>query len=152
MTTTKAYKILVVDDNPDDTFMTKRALTKAGFGVEVETAAGGEAALELLRNGVDLPSLILLDLKMPGMSGTDTLRLIRNDESLKNITVIILTNSTLESDKNGALAAGADGFLQKASDFGLFCGDIKAILERWLNEGKCGEKDKGKRQVIEDHA
>ncbi len=92
----------------------------------------GEAALELLQNQEALPSLIFLDLKMPGISGIDTLRRIRADERLRNIRVIIMTNSILASDKSASFAAGADGFLHKEFDVSLFGKDIKSILERWL--------------------
>lgn len=132
MKSNKAHKILIIDDNPNDIYLAKRALSKAGFEVEVEAVMHGEAALELLRNEDDLPSLILLDLNMPGMSGIDTLRQIRADCRVSNITVIIATNSPLESDKNESYAAGADDFLNKAFDMDRFGRDIKSVLERWL--------------------
>jgi two-component system, response regulator len=134
MKTKLLHKILIVDDDPNDTFLTKRALSKSGFEVEVETAVGGECAIELLRNKDDIPSLILLDLKMPGMSGVDTLRQIRADSRLRNVRVIIVTNSLLESDKEESYAAGADGFLNKAFDRDQVGGDLESILERWLKE------------------
>lgn len=123
---------MIVDDDPDDTEMTKRVLSKSGFEVKVEAVLHGEAALELLRKEDDLPSLILLDLKMPGMGGIDTLRRIRADERLKNITVVILTNSLLEADKKESYDAGANGFLQKAFDIDRFGRDVLSALERWL--------------------
>ena len=98
----------------------------------VGAVESGEAALELLQKEDDLPSLILLDIKMPGMSGIDTLRRIRSDGHLKNIPVIVATNSILESDRNASYAAGADGFIQKDFDISKFGRDIKSILERWL--------------------
>jgi len=134
MKTTKTKKILIIDDDPNDTFMTKRGLSKSGFDVRVEEAASGEAALELLRNEDELPSLIFLDLKMSGMSGIETLRQIRADKHLKDITVIISTNSLLEADKNASYAAGATGFIEKGFDITLFEREIKAVLERWLKE------------------
>ena len=66
---------------------------------KVEAATGGEEALKHLRGGVTLPALILLDLKMPGMSGFDVLREIRADERLKPVPVIVVTSSSLESDR-----------------------------------------------------
>lgn len=132
MKTAKTHKILIIDDDPNEIELTRRTLSRAGVEVKIETASCGDAALELLQNKDDLPSLIFLDLKMPGLSGIDTLRLIRADEHVKNITVIILTNSMMESDKKGAFASGANGFLQKAYDIDQFGMDIKAVLERWL--------------------
>jgi two-component system response regulator len=132
--TDKRRKILIIDDDPNDIFMTKRALLKSGFNVEVEAATSGEAALEFLQKEDCLPSLILLDVKMPIMSGIETLRRIRADERLGNIRVVILTTSILESDKKEAYEAGANYFLNKAFDIGQLCADIKSILERWLKE------------------
>ena len=134
MKTRKPHKILIVDDDPNDRFMAKRALSKSGVDAEVETVWRGEAALELLRHEADLPSLILLDLKMSGMSGIDFVRQIRADDRLKNITVIIVTNSLLESDKKEAYAAGADDFLNKALDTDRFGRDIQSVLACWLKE------------------
>jgi len=132
MKTTTAHKILIVDDDPNETKMTKWVLSKSGFNVKVEMASHGEAALELLRKEDDLPPVIFLDLKMPGLSGIETLRMMRADERLRNITVIILTNSLLEGDKKESYAAGAEGFLHKAFDIDRFGKDIKSVLERLL--------------------
>jgi CheY-like chemotaxis protein len=126
------HKVLIVDDDQNDIELTKRVLSKSGFKVPVETVTRGDTAFEVLRKVKDLPSLILLDLKMPGMSGIDILRQIRADERLKNVTVIVVTNSLLDSDRNESFAAGADDFLQKAFDIDRFGRDMKSILERWL--------------------
>lgn len=135
METVATHKVLIVDDDPNDVEMTKRALRKSGFEVTIETATNGGAALELLRKERDLPSLVLLDLKMPGMGGIDLLRRIRSDERLKKITVVVLTTSLLEADKKESYAAGADDFYHKAFDLDLFGRNIKSMLERWLKEG-----------------
>jgi two-component system, response regulator len=134
MKAAKTHKILIVDDESNEIEMTKRVLSKTGLEVTVNEATHGEAALELLRRQDELPSLVFLDLKMPGMSGIDTLRKIRSDGRLKNIPVIIMTNSLLESDKLSSYAAGADGFLHKAFDMTIFARDIEALLKRWLGE------------------
>lgn len=122
--------ILIVDDNPDDIEITRIILGRIGRPLTVEDAPSGEAALTRLRGGKDLPSMILLDIKMPGMSGIDTLCQIRADERLKAIPVIIVTSSSLESDEIQAYAAGADNFLQKAFDMERFSNEIKNILEQ----------------------
>jgi CheY-like chemotaxis protein len=132
MKTRTAHRILIVDDDPGDAEMTKRALSRAGLQLEVETVSCGEDALELLRKGSDLPSVILLDLKMSGLSGIETLGMIRADGRLRNITVIIVTNSLLEADRKASHDVGADDFLCKAFDLDRFAMDIKSALERWL--------------------
>jgi CheY-like chemotaxis protein len=134
MAITKTHKVLIVDDDPSDIYITKRILSQAWSEVQVETASRGEIALELLHGEDELPSLIFLDLKMPGMSGIATLRRIRADERLKDITVIVLTNSLLKADKEEAYAAGANGFIQKAVDMDLFAREIRSLLERWLKD------------------
>lgn len=125
-----AHTILIVDDNPDDIEITKIILGRIGRALTVEDAPSGEAALTRLRDGKDLPSMVLLDIKMPGMSGIDTLCQIRADERLKAIPVIIVTSSSLESDEKQAYAAGADNFLHKAFDIEQFSSEIKNILEQ----------------------
>ena len=129
-----AQTVMVVDDDSDDIEITRRALEKSGRGVTFTAAPSGEAALALLQCSAELPSLILLDLKMPGMSGIDVLRRMRLDERLKRIPVVIVTNSTLDSDRNAALDAGADGFLHKDFDLDRFGRDIQDQLERWIKD------------------
>jgi CheY-like chemotaxis protein len=123
---------LIIDDNPDDVEITKRTLARIDREVKVETALGGEAALELLRGPKALPSLILLDLKMSGMNGLGTLRNIRGDERTKHVPVIIVTSSALEADEKDSYEAGADGFLHKAFERDRFVSDMKSVLKRWM--------------------
>lgn len=126
--------VLIIDDSQDDILITKRVLSKIGPEVRAETALGGKAGLKFLIDAKTLPALILLDLKMPGMSGFDALREIRSGERLKNIPVIMVTSSALESDMKEAYASGADGFIHKAFDIEHFSEDIKHVLERWLKK------------------
>ena len=76
--------------------------------------------------------LIFLDLKMLGLSGFDVIRLVRSDERLKHITIIVVSNSTLEEDKEESIKAGANNFLHKAFDLDCFEKDMKTLLERYL--------------------
>jgi len=134
METAITHTILIIDDNLDDVEITKRTLARMDRELKVETALRGETALELLRREEALPALILLDLKMPGMSGFDTLRKIRADERMKHIPVIIVTSSSLEADEKAGYEAGADAFLHKAFDIDRFERDIKSVLDRWLKQ------------------
>jgi len=124
--------ILIIDDSNDDVLITKRVLSKIRPEVRTEVASSGNAGLTLLRQARELPGLILLDLKMPGMSGFDTLRLIRTDAHMKNIPVVVVTSSTLEADKEQSYTSGANGFLHKAIDIDQFTKDIRHLLEHWL--------------------
>ena len=114
------HTILIIDDNLDDVEIAKRILSRMGRKWDLKTAPRGEVALELLHSGTDLPSLILLDLKMPGMSGFDVLQTIRADDRMKHIPVIIVTSSSLEADEVKGYEAGADAFLHKAFDIERF--------------------------------
>ena len=120
--------IMIVDDNPDDIEITQAVLEEIGRKEEVKAARDGLQALRNLREGKHLPRLILLDLKMPGMSGFDCLREIRADERLRKIPVIVVTSSSLESDRQKAHAAGANGFLLKDIDADRFGASLKAAI------------------------
>lgn len=96
----------------------------------------GEAALQYLQKAEDLPALILLDLKMYGMSGIETLRKIRSDLRLNRIPVVVVTSSRLQTDKDEAYAAGANDYLHKAVDLNQFSKDIESIVELWVSEGR----------------
>ncbi len=124
--------ILIVDDSPDDIEITRLALKKAASDVSVRSAESGEHAMRFLHDSRDLPSLIFVDLKMCGMSGIDMVRLVRADERMKHIPLIILTNSSLESDMRKAYDAGANSFIHKAFDMDKFGREIKTHLECWL--------------------
>jgi two-component system response regulator len=131
-TSSSEWTVLVVDDNPDEVEITGRALSKIRQDLKVQAISTGEAALERLRTMEKLPSVVVLDLKMPGMSGFDVLRRMRSDERLKDIHVIVVTNSALESDRKESYAAGADFFLQKAFDLNQFSREMKPLLDRLL--------------------
>ena len=95
-------------------------------------AVSGEAALKYLREGEELPALILLDLKMCGMSGIETLQEIRADARINKIPVVVVTSSSLESDEKEAYTAGANGYLHKALDLKQFSKDITSLLDCWV--------------------
>jgi two-component system response regulator len=124
--------ILIVDDDRDDIELTKIALDTARPEVRVNVAVSGEDALNCLRHGGDKPALILLDLKMCGMSGIETLQRIRADARFNKIPVVVVTSSSLQTDEKEAYATGANGYLHKAPDLQQFSKDIKSILDRWV--------------------
>ncbi|MDA8124623.1 MAG: response regulator [Deltaproteobacteria bacterium] len=124
--------ILIIDDNRDDIEITRIVLEEIGRKEKVEAATDGYQAMKRLRENEHLPSLILLDLKMPGMSGFDCLREIREDQRLKPIPVIVVTSSSLESDRQESIDAGADSFLYKTIDIDRFGRSLDAELQRFL--------------------
>jgi two-component system response regulator len=123
-------KILIVDDSEDEVYLTRRAISKVAPEVTSEIALDGTAALELLRKAGDLPSLILLDLHLPRMSGLEVLREIRSDSRLRHLAVVLLSASGYQP--KDAPEAGADGFLLKHCNSDEFRKNLAAILNERL--------------------
>jgi len=127
-------KILIIDDNPNDVEITRVALAEKGWNLEIKSAKRCDIALEGLRNEEDLPFLIILDLKIPGMSGIDCLKEIRADRKLQNIPVAVVTSSSHPADRKDALAAGASDYLYKAFDFDQYGDDLSTMINRFKKD------------------
>jgi len=124
--------ILLVDDDRVDVMTTKRALKDINVTNPVYTARNGEEALELLRDGkTEKPGVILLDLNMPRMNGIEFLRVIKNDDSLKRIPVVVLTTSKEEENKVGSFSLGVAGYMIKPVDYIKFVEVIRTINMYW---------------------
>lgn len=104
------YTILLVDDDQFITVVYSEGLEKAGYNVV--TVHDGEAALESLRTS--RPDLVLLDIIMPKVNGFEVLEAVQNDEALKTIPIIVLTNLSQASDQQEALRLGAVDFITKS--------------------------------------
>jgi len=132
--------ILLVEDNPDDVILTKRALKDANIANEVIIARDGVEALEYLRGegaheGRDtsvMPEVILLDLKMPRMGGLELLKIIRSKKRTKLLPVVILTSSKEERDVIESYSLGANSYIQKPVDFDQFADAVKQLGLYWL--------------------
>ena len=117
-------RILIADDNPDnlDIFRTRLAV----HGYEILTAADGEEALAVARE--KRPDLILLDVMMPKMDGTDVCRRLKTDTSLPFIPIVMITAKSATQDVVTALDAGADEYLTKPVDHGALVARVKSML------------------------
>ena len=126
----------MADDDEDDRYMMKEALAKAGVSLPVFCVEDGEELLTLLQEHQDQnavhPAFILLDLNMPKMDGRKSLELIRKDESLKKIPVIIFTTSDSEDDIAHAYEYGANSFILKPSSFSSMIDIMKTLKAYWL--------------------
>jgi len=114
--------ILIADDDEDDLFFTTRALRKAGVLAPILTCANGVETVALLREHLKgpragLPRAIFLDFKMPQMSGFETLKWIRSQERLADVSVIMLSGSKEVRDTQLAESLGADGYLVKCPTY-----------------------------------
>ncbi|GAC1593513.1 MAG: response regulator [Acidimicrobiales bacterium] len=132
-----AVRVLVAEDNEDHRFLTVRALRQAGGErVSVEAVADGEQALDFLyrRHGYEdceRPHLIVLDLKMPRLSGLQVLEQIKADEGLRSIPIVVLTSSDLARDVNDAYRLGTNSFVTKPAGTEVLKG-LLAVGQYWL--------------------
>jgi CheY-like chemotaxis protein len=141
-------QILLVEDNNMDVILTLDAFKEAKLKNKINVARNGQEALDYLfgrdkyanRDEYPMPSLILLDLKMPGIDGFEVLRQIKGTEKLKRIPVIILTSSKEEGDRTLSYDIGANSYLMKPVSFEGFTEVVKKIDDYWftLNIGATG--------------
>jgi two-component system, response regulator len=132
--------ILLVEDNPDDVALTLRALKKNDIASNVVIARDGLEALDLLfgseanpaQSGGILPVLVLLDLKLPRISGIEVLQRLRADERTKLVPVVILTTSREEQDLIDGYRFGANSYIRKPVDFDKFVEAVKQLGLYWL--------------------
>lgn len=137
--------VLLVEDNPDDEALTIRALRKANVANEIEVVRDGKEAVDFLfcegqhaaRDGSLMPALILLDLKLPKLSGFDVLQRLRADSRTKLIPVVILTSSSQDEDVVRSYQSGANSYVRKPVDFSDFVDAVAKLGLYWmiLNEG-----------------
>lgn len=123
--------VLLVDDDEDDRFLVEQAWRKAGIAHALLARGDGAAALELLRSG-NPPALLLLDIKMPGLSGFELLERLRADPELRRLPVLMLTASTAPSDVRRAYELGANAFFIKPSTVAELVELLGAVQACWL--------------------
>jgi len=126
--------ILIVDDNPDDFFAVQRELTRSGLSNPLVQCDSAESALDYLhRRGAyattpaTKPAMILLDINMPRMSGTEFLRTIRANPVHGMVPVIMMTSSNDDRDVLAAFEGGANSYILKPVSFGGLIGAIQRI-------------------------
>lgn len=132
--------VLVVEDDENDVFFLRRALHSTGAEIDLRVASDGRQALDYLLGRGDfgdrakhpLPGLVLLDLKVPYVSGLDVLRQIRATPELRRLIVVVLTSSALDSDVSEAYEIGANSFLVKPSRLEEQKELAERIVRYWL--------------------
>jgi CheY-like chemotaxis protein len=124
--------ILLVEDDIVDTMSVKRALKELQVTNHLDHVENGEEALEYLRNPENIkPAIILLDLNMPKMNGIEFLAVIKKEEELKRIPVIVLTTSRGELDKIQSFDLGVAGYMIKPVDYQQFVEVMRTIRLYW---------------------
>ena len=135
-------EILLVEDDPRDVRMTVRELKHDGIEVEhtIEVARDGEEALDFLfcrgahrnRSITHPPALVLLDLKLPKVSGLEVLREVKAKRETQAIPVVVLTSSREDKDMIESYKLGVNSYVQKPVDFDQFRQTIKTLGLYWL--------------------
>lgn len=141
--------ILLVEDNPSDIELTRRAFDKSGIANRLVIVEDGQDALDFLfckgsytaRDPRDTPVLILLDLKLPRVEGLEVLRQIKADPVARRIPVVILTSSNEENDRAAGYDLGTNSYIRKPVDFEQFAETIQQLGLYWLviNESPPGD-------------
>ena len=135
-----AVEILLVEDNPNDVELTLRALKENKLANRIQVVEDGAAALDFLfangafaqRDAEALPKVVLLDLKLPKVSGLEVLRAIKSDERTKLVPVVVLTSSQEERDIVESYHLGANSYITKPVDFDNFVKSISELGLYWL--------------------
>ena len=133
-------EILFAEDSLDDAILTIRALEKSGFTNKLHHVKDGAEALDFLyckglyamRNAREKPKLILVDLKMPKMTGIQILEKVKADPDLKSIPVVVLTSSQEDPDIAKCYSLGANSYIVKPVDSNNFFNSIKEIGLYWM--------------------
>lgn len=136
----KEKLILVVEDNPDQLELTVLTLEEGAVKAEIAVAHDGAQTLDFLfgqglHAGRDVqrqPALILLDLKLPKLSGLDVLRSVRANPLTALVPVVMLTSSCEQSDIVACYQSGANGYVRKPVDFVEFTEKLNCLLAYWL--------------------
>lgn len=126
-------KIFLIEDNPDHALLITKGL--ASDGAEVIHYPDGQSALGFLekeKQPENLPVLVMLDLKLPGMDGFEILQRIRSNSRCKRIPVVMLTTSKYKQEINRAYELGASGFVTKSEDFSELLGKLARVKDYWL--------------------
>jgi CheY-like chemotaxis protein len=133
--------LLHVEDDPNDVLLLQRAFRKANAQIAIQAVSDGDKAVAYLsgadeyadREKYPLPTVALLDLKMPRKSGLEVLQWIRNEPKLRRLVVVVFTSSKHDEDVNKAYDIGANSYLVKPVGFDMLVDVAKMIQQYWVN-------------------
>jgi len=140
MENSDAVEILIVEDNPRDAELTLRALRKNNLANNVLIAHDGEEALDFMlcrgrfehRNISIPPKVVLLDLKLPKVSGLEVLKIVKNDRRISSVPIVVVTSSREEPDIQKAYDLGVNSYVVKPVDFDQFLSAMSSLGLYWL--------------------
>jgi CheY-like chemotaxis protein len=134
----KDVEILLVEDNPHDVELTLRALKKHNLANKVHVAKDGAAALDFIFNTGSFAGqsnhlkVILLDLKLPKVSGLEVLQRLKNEERTRSIPVVVLTSSHEDRDMQECYRLGVNSYVVKPVEFEAFARTVAEMGFYWL--------------------
>ena len=132
--------LLLVEDNPQDELLTLRALRRANLANRIDVVRDGQQALDYLfregefadRNDPELPTVVLLGINLPRLSGLEVLERLRADTRTRLLPVIVLTSSDDELDRLRSYENGCNSFVRKPVEFGEFAEIVARLGVYWL--------------------
>jgi len=132
--------ILLVEDNPQDEMLTLRSFRKANLANRIDVVRDGQQALDYLfkqaefagREGPDLPTVVILDIGLPRLSGLEVLARLRANSLTALLPVVILTSSDEEQDRLRSYEFGANSFVRKPVNFADFAETVARLGLYWL--------------------
>jgi CheY-like chemotaxis protein len=135
-----ALRILVAEDDADDRLLIRNAFEASGLAHDLRFVNDGEDLLDYLfrrgkyanGQGAPLPGIILLDLNMPKVDGREALKVIKNDEGLKRIPVVVLTTSNAEADVRRSYDLGVNSFITKPVTFDGLITVVETLNKYWF--------------------
>ncbi len=138
---TSLLPILLIEDSDEDYIALRRAWQQTGLRNPLYRCADGDEALEYLRQtgryadaqSAPCPALILLDLNLPGTDGREVITIIKRDENLCLIPIVVMTTSSNPRDVRDCYCCGANSYQVKAADYDLFKQQIKRLAEYWFD-------------------
>jgi two-component system response regulator len=135
-----AVEILIVEDNPRDAELTLRALKKNNLANNILVAEDGAEALDFffcrgkyeMRSFTNPPKVVLLDLKLPKVSGLEVLKIVKGDKRTSHIPIVVVTSSRQEPDMKEAYDLGVNSYVVKPVDFDQFINAMSSLGLYWL--------------------
>ncbi|MFZ4105652.1 response regulator [Flavobacterium sp.] len=127
----KLLNILFVEDDAIEVMMFNRVIQKIGINHKLIEASNGENALEILNAKEIIPDIILLDLNMPKLNGIEFLKIIKNNEALKHVPIIIFTTSNNHRDISDCYKIGIAGYIIKPLKYDDYLVLVQKTLEYW---------------------
>ncbi len=125
-------RILLIEDNPLDIIVIQEVIENTDPLVTVDVCETGDEAIDYMRDRVNKPDLIWLDLRIPGRTGKEVLKEFRRDFVFISIPVVVVTASRSQEDTADVYRLGANCFHTKPSDFDDFVNMIRSIIDFWF--------------------